>query len=79
MCVEHCLTCKGSHACDVPNPHARRARVRILTTGGHQPEIVQAVETAQGGIVYVDTLGGRHDAATVISFKQIVDTEGNPL
>jgi hypothetical protein len=53
-------------------------RVRILTTGGKQPEIVQAVER-DGRTVFIDTLGERWDSSQVISFRPIVDQAGNPL
>jgi hypothetical protein len=51
-------------------------KVRILTTAGKQPEIVRAVETPNG-IVFIDTLGVRHPAATVISYWKVETTMTN--
>jgi hypothetical protein len=53
-------------------------RVRVLTTGGQQPEIVQAVER-DGRRFFIDTLGKRWRADQIISFRTIIDKEGNPL
>lgn len=53
-------------------------RVRALTTSGQQPEIVRAVER-DGRRFFVDTLGKRWPAEQIISYRTIIDTEGNPL
>lgn len=53
-------------------------RVRILTMSGQQPEVVQAV-VRDGQTFFIDTLGKRWAAEQVISYRPILDMEGNPL
>lgn len=45
-------------------------KVRILTTGGQQPEVVQAVANERG-TWFVDTLGKRWHESEVVNFWQV--------
>lgn len=47
-----------------------KPKIRILTTGGQQPEVVKAVENEQG-VWFVDTLGKRWAAREVISYWEV--------